>query len=114
MCNGKERFDTILRQYREKYGDENAEYLFEMEQKWMHEYSWATYVDWGFPDAARYRAFTRECAEYLKWNFDEVPGDPSLLQKLVDGDWDEGSFLTVPPGKKIAADVTHPGIIKAE
>jgi hypothetical protein len=28
----KERFETILSQYTKKYGDDNAQYLMEMEQ----------------------------------------------------------------------------------
>lgn len=110
---GKERFDKIYGDYVAKYGEDNAQYLMEMEQKWMTEYSWATYVDWDLPRSDEYRQYTRECAEYLKWNYDELKGDRRLFQRLVDGEWNDADFLVVPPGKKIAADVNNPGIIKA-
>ena len=45
---------------------------------------------------------------------DELEGDPALMQRMVDGDWDEQDFLVVRPGKTIAEDVTQPGIIRAE
>jgi len=109
----RQRYEEILKRYAEKYGPDNAEYLMQMEQNWFKEYSWATYVDWGFPNAEHYRRYTRECAEFLKWNYDELQGDPALLQKLVDGQWDEEQFLLVRPGQKVAADVTSPAIIKA-
>jgi hypothetical protein len=111
---GKERYEKVLREYEEKYGAENAQYLMEMEQNWMKEYSWATYVDWGLADSARYKQYTKECAEYLKWNYDELAGDSSLMQQLVDGQWDESKFLRVEPGQKITADLTDPGLIRAE
>lgn len=111
---GRERYETTLRGYREKYGADNAQYLMEMEQNWMREYSWATFVDWGLPLSEQYRSFTRESAEYLHWNFDELKGDPGLMQSLVEGEWDDERFLIVPPGKKIVADVNNPGIIRAE
>src|SRR5210317_132956 len=42
QCNapmpGKERFETILAQYTEKYGADNAQYLMDMEQGWIKEY----------------------------------------------------------------------------
>jgi hypothetical protein len=110
---GKERFEKTRREYVEKYGEDNAQYLMEMEQKWMTEYSWATYIDWNLPMSDQYRQYTRECAEYLKWNYDEVKGNSCLIQKLVDGKWDDSAFLVVQPGQKIAADVNCPGIIKA-
>jgi len=110
---GKERFEMIYKNYLDKYGEDNAQYLMEMEQKWMTEYSWATYIDWSLPLAEQYRQYTRECADYLKWNYDELKGDPALFQKLVDGEWDDKDFLVVQPGQKTAADVNNPGIIKA-
>ena len=110
---GRERCEQILKEYVQKYGEDNAQYLMEMEQKWMKEYQWATYIDWGFPNSEREKEFTRECAEFLKWNYDELPGDQGLLQRLVNGGWDDESFLVLEPGRKIEADVTRPGIVKA-
>jgi hypothetical protein len=34
---GKERYEKTLDEYREKYGEDNAKYLMETEQKWMKE-----------------------------------------------------------------------------
>jgi len=110
---GKERYEETLRQYREKYGDENAEYLMEAEQNWIREYQWATFVDWGFPDAERYRQITREAARFLGWRSDELSGSPRLIQSLVDGQWDEEDFLVVKPGQRVQADLTSPGIVRA-
>ncbi len=114
-CNqqpGKERYENTLASYKEKYGEDNAEYLMQMEQNWFTEYSWATYVDWGLGNSEEYRRFTRECAEYLDWGYDELEGDKVLLQDLVDGNWSDDRFLVVKPGEKIAADVNSSGIIK--
>ena len=43
---GKERYELLYRQYVEKYGEDNAEYLMDMEQNWMKIYNWAIYIDW--------------------------------------------------------------------
>ena len=111
---GKERYETTLKEYREKYGDDNAQYLMEMEQGWMKEYNWATYIDWGFGKSKEYKDYTKSCAEFLNWNYDELKGDPALMQRFVDGDWDESEFLIVNPGRKIKETLTDKGIIKAE
>ena len=111
---GKERYERTLNEYRKKYGDDNAEYLMKMEQNWFKEYSWATYVDWGLPENDEEKQYTKQCAEYLNWNFDALDGDSSLMQRFVDGKWDNKEFLTVPPSKKIAEDLTNEGIITIE
>lgn len=111
---GKERYEHTLKEYIEKYGDDNAKYLMELEQGWMKEYNWATYIDWGFPNSEQEKEYTRRCAEFLHWNYDEIKGDPSLTQRLLDGDWNDDEFLIVPPGQKISEDLTSNGIISAE
>ncbi len=110
----KERYEKMLEEYKEKYGDDNAQYLMEVEQTWIKEYNWATYVDWGVADSDEYKNYTKRCAEFLHWNYDELKGSPVLMQKLVDGNWDDGEFLVVKPGQKIGEDLTNDGIIKAE
>lgn len=111
---GKERYDKMLAEYIEKYGEDNGKYLMETEQGWYREYDWATYIDTGFGNAEKNKEFTKDCAEFLKWNYDELTGDLALMQRLVDGDWAESEFLTVKPGQTIAEDLTNEGIIKTE
>ncbi len=110
---GKERYEKTLAEYVEKYGEDNGQYLMEMEQGWFKEYAWATYVDTGFGDVEKNKHFTKDCAEFLEWNYDELTGDLTLMQRLVDGDWGEREFLTIRPGQTIAEDLTNDGIIKA-
>jgi hypothetical protein len=111
---GKERYEHTLKQYIEKYGQDNAEYLMQVEQGWMKEYNWATYIDWSFTNAQEEKEYTRSCAEFLGWNYDEIKGDPSLIQRLLDGEWAESDFLIVKTGQKITEDLTTNGIIKAD
>jgi len=110
----EERYEKMLKEYKEKYGDDNAQYLMEVEQKWIKEYDWATYIDWGFADSDEYKNYTKRCAKFLRWNYDELKGSPVLMQKLVDGHWHDSEFLVVKPGQKISEDLTNDGIIKAE
>ena len=100
---GKERYERVLRHYIETYGEENAEYLMQASENWMQSYSNAAYVDLGFGDGERYRAFTRACAEWLGWNCDFLEGDPRLFKDFLTGPWDDERFLVVQPGQMIAA-----------
>ncbi|MEJ2704926.1 MAG: DUF1638 domain-containing protein [Sedimentisphaerales bacterium] len=110
----QERYERTLEEYRQKYGEDNAQYLMEVEQDWIRQYNWATFIDWNLTNSDGYRDYTRRCAEFLGWNYDELTGSPTLMQKLVDGRWDEDEFLVIEPGRKIREDLTNEGIIKAE
>jgi hypothetical protein len=77
----------------------------------MAEYKWATYIDWGFANAEKEKKFTKDCARFLGWQYDEVMGDSGLMQRLVDGQWNQREFLVVRPGEKIEAVVDEEGII---
>jgi hypothetical protein len=111
---GKERFEKTLAEYEAKFGKDNAQYLMEMEQGWMKEYQWATYIDWGLGPSKEYKRTTKEAADFLKWKYDEVTGDPGLMQRMLDGQWDSREFLVLEPGAKIVADVTSDDIIAEE
>lgn len=111
---GKERYEKTMQEYLRKYGHENAQYLMETEQGWMKQYNWATYIDWELANSEKDKEFTKKCAEYLGWSYDELKADASLMQRLVDGLWDNNEFLVVTPGQKIKEDLTNQGIIKAE
>jgi hypothetical protein len=102
---GKERYELLLKSYAEKYGEENAEYLMGMEQNWFKTYSNAAFVDLGAGDSAYYKAYTKECAEWLKWKYEELKGRSALIENLLAGHWTDEDFLTVNPGETIIA--TH-------
>ncbi len=111
---GPERYESLRAEYTQKYGSDNARYLMEVEQTWIKEYQWAVYVDWSLVDSEPYKSYTKRCAQFLGWKYDELKGDSGLLQRFVDGLWSEREFLIVPPGRRIAEDVTAEGIIKAQ
>jgi hypothetical protein len=110
---GKERYEQTYRSYVEKYGEDNAQYLMDTEQGWFRNYSNAAYTDLGLGNNEHYKAYTKECAKWLGWAYDELQGDPRLVRRFVEGEWNVGEFLIVEPGQKIVA--SHDGeIIRAE
>ncbi len=95
---GPERYETVFRQYVEKYGRDNAEYLMQVEHRWYQTYNRATFVDLGVTDVTADLDYTRRCAEWLGWTFDRQRGDPKLLHDLLAGPWDDQRFVLAPPG----------------
>ncbi|MBL8026494.1 MAG: DUF1638 domain-containing protein [Fibrobacteres bacterium] len=100
---GKERVERLRASYAEKYGEENADYLMEMEQGWFKKYSRAAYIDMGITEDRDYINYTKECADYLKWEYDELKGSSRLIREILDGNWNNDDFLVVNPGQTIKA-----------
>ena len=98
---GKERHDKLLEKYKEKYGEENAQFLMEEEQKWFKTYDRATYVDLGVAVTPQDIEYTRQCARWLGWNYDHQRGDPALLRDMLAGKWDKERFVVLRPGQTI-------------
>lgn len=110
---GRERYEQTRRAYGAQYGADNAEYLMATEQGWFKNYSNAAYVDLGFGDNQDYRQYTRECARWLGWHYDELRGDARLLRAFLEGQWNSEAFLIVQPGQRVIA--THDeAIIRAQ
>ena len=97
-----ERYERVLAEYTEKYGQDNAKYLIETEQSWVSNYRMATYVDWDWPDSQEQKDFTRQCAKEMGWEYDELLGASGLLQRLLDGDWRQAEVLLLEPGEEVA------------
>ncbi len=98
----QERYAKVLAEYTEKYGQDNAEYLMEVEQSWVSNYKRATYVGWDWPDSQEQKDFTQRCAKELGWEYDELLGQSGLLQRLLDGDWQPDEVLVLEPGQEVA------------
>ena len=96
----------MYREYVERYGQDNADYLMEAMGAWQKHYSRASFIEMGVGDSTRVEARARALAEQRGWAFQRVEGDPVLIRRLLDGEWASGSgagddFLVVPPGQQV-------------
>jgi hypothetical protein len=101
---GKERMEKDklkFDEYKERYGEDNAQFLIEQEMQWYKNYYRALFVDMGLGDIEFYRQKTKEDAEFLNWEYKEIEGDVGLLQKFINGDWNENDFLIIEVGQII-------------
>jgi len=93
--------NRTYQEYVEKYGEENARYIFETLHGWKTAYSRMTYIDMGLLNEDEYARQAREEAEKNGWEFDRIPGDWRLLRALLEGDWTEDDFLIVETGDSV-------------
>jgi hypothetical protein len=99
---GKDRYEQTRSSYIEIYGEENADYLMELENDWFNKYTNAAYIDLNIGDNERFKKYTKECADWLKWDYDELKGDPELLRDFLNGKWDDDNkYLIIEPGYMI-------------
>jgi hypothetical protein len=87
----------------ERYGPDRAAYIIHFHDSWKRNYTRAAYIDTGAPHPEKYQAYARQMAEDLGWRYECLPGDPHLLRKLVNGEWDADEFLVLQPGQRATA-----------
>ena len=88
--------------YVEKYGEDNAQYLIEVERGWTQNYTSAVLIRWPeFANNPMYADATRAAAEKSNLAYMEVDGEDTLMRKLVNGVWDE-DMLILQPGEALA------------
>jgi len=98
---GRDRYEQTYQIYLEKYGEENARYLMDAEQGWMKNYDSAVFVSWPGLWNSEHTAYTKDCADYLGWRYEEYEGDESLMRNMLEGNWSQEDILVVPPGRSI-------------
>ena len=97
--------------YAELYGEENADFLYEMET--LANYNRCAYIKWPELDFPKYEKYTKDAADYFGWKYECINGDSGMLKDFLAGNWDD-RFLVVEPGKKVAADYDGDNIIISE
>ena len=101
VAPGEERYETLRAAYVEKFGEEDADFLMEEEQRWFSTYDRATFVDLRVIPTEADEAYTQECARWLGWNYDRQHGDPALIQALLSGTLPAAQFLILEPGQSL-------------
>jgi hypothetical protein len=84
-----------------RYGEDNGNFLFEQFNAFRRHYSGLTYISTGVASDAACRSQARAEAEKEGWTFEEIQGSLTLLERLVNGEWDAADFLVVRTGATI-------------
>ena len=99
--------DMTYDQLVEQYGEDNAEFLWEELCNTERNYSQITFIEMGVEPDDRFEKIAQEDASSKNWNYEKVPGNLTLIRRLLNGEWDSEDFLLVPPNATISADHTE-------
>jgi hypothetical protein len=82
----------------ERYGPGLAERLI---KRMLQNYTRLVFINTGKYKVEHYREYSKRIASRYDLRFEEIGGSPALLDKIVNGSWDE-DFIVVPPGQAIS------------
>jgi hypothetical protein len=87
----------------ERYGEDNGRYLYDQLHSYRETYRKLTYIATGLEPDTSFERRARDEAGSRGWEFESIPGDLGLFERLLEGDWDEEDFLIIPPGWRVTA-----------
>jgi hypothetical protein len=80
-----------------KYGADRAKRLM---GTMLRHYTRLALINTGEENLDKYRDHTRQAAARFDLSYEEIPGSPALVDKMINGPWDD-EFVVVPPGRAV-------------
>jgi hypothetical protein len=105
--------DLTFQQLSEKYGEDNAQFLYDQLCDQTRYYTRLMFLRMGIEPDDGFEQRARERAAEKGLDFHAESGDLRLIRLLVNGPWNDEEFLTLPPGHRIVARYEG-GLIAAE
>jgi hypothetical protein len=90
-------------QWVKKYGEEQARYLLSEMSGWAEAYSHGCLIYFDFLKELDLPQRVRQICSDKAWSYDEIPGELSLFDKMLNGPWTDAEFLKLGPGEKVVA-----------
>ena len=87
--------------YVKEYGEDNAKYIIETLGAGIENYSKFAFIDTQICDMQRYKEKVKVKAEEKGWEYEELSGNTKIFLKMMNGDWDDDTFLVIHPGQSI-------------
>ncbi len=91
--------DMTYEQLVEEYGEDNADFLYETLCQTLKNYEKITFIKMGIEPPYFLEQAKAEAVE-RNYKFEEVDGDMTIINRLVNGNWDD-DFLIIESGKTI-------------
>jgi hypothetical protein len=85
----------------ERYGPDKA---FRLEKAVIANYTRLAFIHTRDDQTERYRAYARNVAGFFDLKYEEIQGSRILLEKLIQGRWDE-DFFVIEPGGSVEYDM---------
>jgi hypothetical protein len=102
-AHSNESFRATYAEWVKRFGEEQAKYLLQEMGRWADHYSYGCHIHFDFLQQLELGSQVKRICSDRGWEYEEIPGDLSLFEKMVDGPWNDSEFLSVQPGQKVVA-----------
>ena len=88
----------------DKYGENAAKETYRFFSTWKQNYQRAAFIETGVKRSPRSENHAREMAHEYGWQYEKIPGDHALIEKLLGARETNDEILVVPPNHVIQFD----------
>jgi N-methylhydantoinase A/oxoprolinase/acetone carboxylase beta subunit len=85
----------------DKYGENAAKETYRFLSTWKQNYQRAAFIETGVKRSPRYETYARKMAHEYGWQYEKIPGDHGLIEKLLVARETSDEILVVPPNHVI-------------